>query len=529
VPVRHLHGRGRDTVWSVLEGHAERTPESPFLLFERSPGDVLELSWRRMAARVERTAAALTRLGVGHGDRFNVHLENGVEFYDLWLAAARLGAVVVPTNPLSTADELAYILGHSRSRLTITQPNLLATAEAARAQAPICERALVAGEPMHEEAVGLGAGTGERGAAPRSPEDVLGVLYTSGTTSRPKGVLITHAAYLHVGDVVASHLRLRPDDRQLIVLPLFHGNAQYYSTCSALVTGASIALAPRFSASRWSEQAAAMGATVGSLFAAPIRMILAQKPSVHDRSHGLRVVMFAQNVTDEQVGDFETRFGTPLIQLYGMTETVAPPTMNPLYEGRRGSSIGRPIPTARLRIVDESGADVGPGEEGGLLVGGEPGLTLMAGYLDDPDATARALRDGWLETGDTVRADEDGYLYFVDRRKDMIKRAGENVASAEVERVVNDHPAVFESAVVGVPDEMRDEAIHVFVVLKDGSVVSADELIDWCSARLSKFKVPNAVRIVESLPRTSVGKIQKHLLRGELLSGQRAGARTQAR
>lgn len=155
-------------------------------------------------------------------------------------------------------------------------------------------------------------------------------------------MLVTHAAYLHVGDVVAGHLRLRPDDRHLVVLPLFHGNAQYYSSCSALVTGASIALAPTFTASRWSQQAATMGATVASLFAAPIRMILAQQPTADGRAHRLRVAMFAQNVTDEQLEQFETRFGVPLIQLYGMTETVVPVTMNPLYEQRRGrASAGR--------------------------------------------------------------------------------------------------------------------------------------------------------------------------------------------
>lgn len=463
-----------------------------------------EVTWGEMAARAERTAGALHRLGVNPGDRFNVHLTNCPEFYDLWLGAAMLGAAIVPSNPLSTAGELRYLLSHARCRLSVTQPDLLGTVSEA------------AGGTMAVLSVDQDwvRPSDHRPAVPEpAPADVLGVLYTSGTTSRPKGVLITHAAYLHVGDVIAEHLRLRPDDRNLIVLPLFHGNAQYYSSMSALVTGASIALSPRFTASRWAEQARAMDATVASLFAAPMRMILAQEPTEHDAAHRLRVALFAQNLSSAQLAEFERRFGVPLLQLYGMTETVVPPTINPIYGDRRGMSIGRPVSVARLRIVDSRDLDVAPGQPGELLVHGEPGRTMMAGYLDDPAATASALRDGWLHTGDTVRADDDGYLYFVDRRTDLIKRAGENVASTEVERVLNEHPAVFESAVVGIPDAMRDEAIHAVVVLREGTTASPQELIAHCRASLAKFKVPDSVEITSSLPRTSVGKIQKHLLR----------------
>ncbi|MGQ0837490.1 class I adenylate-forming enzyme family protein [Actinokineospora sp.] len=495
--------RGADTVATVLRGHAERTPDAPFLLFEAEPGTVSATSYAEQYERAGRTAAALARHGVCRGDRFCVHLRNRPEFYDLFFAAAVLGATMVPTNPLSTAEELDYLLSHSGCRLVLTQSELVDTIrEAGRERTVLDVDQPWVGEPDPRTP----------GADP-APTDPLCVLYTSGTTSRPKGVLVSHAAYLHVGDVVAGHLRLRPDDRQLVVLPLFHGNAQYYSTMSALVTGASIALAPRFSASRWSAQATEMAATVASLFAAPIRMILAARPSTADSTHRLRTVLFAQNVSDAQLEEFERRFGVPLAQLYGMTETVVPPTINPLYERRVGTSIGRPVPSARLRVVDTDGADVVPGRPGELLVHGVPGHTMMSGYLDDPAATAAVLRDGWLSTGDTVRVDEHGYLYFVDRRKDMIKRAGENVASGEVERVVDAHPGVFQSAAVGVPDAMRDEAIVVFVVRNPGSAVTDAELIGHCRERLATFKVPDAVEFVDDLPRTSVGKIQKNLLK----------------
>jgi carnitine-CoA ligase len=184
-----------------------------------------------------------------------------------------------------------------------------------------------------------------------------------------------------------------------------------------------------------------------------------------------------------------------------------------LYEARDPLSIGRPIQGAQLRIVDSAGSDVVPGQPGELLVGGEAGRTLMLGYLDNPEATAATIKDGWLHTGDMVRVDPDSYLYFVDRAKDMIKRSGENVACGEIERVVDDVPGVLESAAVGVPDELRDEAIHVYVVARPGVGVDPDMVIAHCRRHLAKFKVPDAVHVVDELPRTSVGKIRKNLLR----------------
>ncbi len=196
-----------------------------------------------------------------------------------------------------------------------------------------------------------------------------------------------------------------------------------------------------------------------------------------------------------------------------MTETIAPPTCNPLYGEQRPDSIGRPMAGARLRVVDEAGHDVPVGAPGELLVGGQPGRTLMAGYLNRPDATGEALRDGWLHTGDLVRTGTDGYLYFIDRAKDMIKRAGENVAASEVERVVNEHPGVFESAAVGVPDAIRDEAIVVHVVRHPAASVTEQDLVAWCAERLARFKVPSVICFTGELPRTSVGKIRKEVLR----------------
>jgi crotonobetaine/carnitine-CoA ligase len=508
---------GAETLATLLLQRARTSGDRTFLVFEDASGNVIERTYAETYRRAERASGTFSSMGAAEGDVVHVHLSNCPEFFDCWFGAALMGAVVVPTNPLLTADELAFVLGHARARLTVTEPSLLDTLLDARSSRVLVARA--DGESLSRngiqsfEAAMDAADTPPSGSVGPGPRDVAAIMYTSGTTDRPKGVCVTHANYLFVGEVVAQHLRMQPDDRMMIALPLFHANAQYYCTMSALVTGASIAVAERFSASSWSQQVARHSATLASLFAAPIRMILAQEPQAVDKQNRLRAVIFSQNVTEEQLAEFEDRFGCPLLQLYGMTETVAPPTLNPLYGDRRNMSIGRPTLPASLRIVGEDGRDVPTGVVGQLLVQGVSGVTLMAGYLDDPEATREALRDGWLHTGDNVRADKDGYLHFVDRGKDMIKRGGENISAGEVESVINDHPAVFDCAVIGVPDSMRDEAVKAFVVRAEGAQISDAELTEWCAVRLAKFKVPSAFEFVEALPRTSVGKIQKERLR----------------
>ncbi|MPZ69542.1 MAG: AMP-binding protein [Actinobacteria bacterium] len=486
------------TIRTVLETWAETAAEAPFLRFESEDGSSIERSYGEIYERALRAAEVLVATGVGAGDRVLVHLPNRADFFDAWFGCAVLGAVMVPTNPLLTPSELNFEIGHSGVVSAITTPELAEGVDAARKGTDLAQ-VITTGNDLEDRLASAGTFDGP-GPVDRDP---AAILYTSGTTSRPKGVIVTHANYIYAGDVVAQHLRITSADRWLVVLPLFHANAQYYSTTSALVSGASVAVMDRFSASRWGEQARRNEATLASLFAAPIRMILAAPGSSGDADNQLRAVIFSQNVSVEQLDDFEQRFDTDLLQLYGMTETIAPPTLNPLVGERRNMSIGPPTRRAKLQVTDA----------GELLVGGEPGVSLMAGYLDDPEATAAALRDGWLHTGDLVRVDEDGYFYFVDRAKDIIKRAGENVSAGEIEAIVNGHPAVHESAAIGVPDEMRDEAIVLYCVLRDGAVTTDDEILEWCRERLASFKVPRDVSFVPALPRTSVGKVQKEALR----------------
>ena len=519
-------GAGARTLPALLEGRARSTPGAPFVVFEDLQGQVTTRSYREFDREVNRTAHLLGRLGVRRGDTVTLLLANCLEFLALWFGAAKLGAVIVPVNTASSASELEYLAAHSESRLIFTQRDWLNLARQVRSRCPRVDEVLVCGAGAPSALVDFGRmvahcpETPPEAPAP-SPADEAAILYTSGTTARPKGVLVTQANYIRAGETVARAVRLTREDRHLVVLPLFHGNAQYYSTMSALVAGASVALMPRFSASRYFYQAIAHRCTVSSLFAAPMRMLLAQPRRREHARNDLRVVIFAQSVTPAQLAEWDERFRAPLMQLWGMTETMGPPIINPFDGERRNLSMGLPAPGYTSRLVDDSGRPVARGEIGQVVVRGEPGLSLMKGYYKNAEATAETIRDGWLWSGDNARQDEDGYYHFVDRAKDMIKRSGENVAASEVEAVIREHPGVFDCAVIGVPDEMRDEAILAVVVPRAAESAEPDRLteedvIGWCSERLAGFRVPQHVRFRKELPRTSVGKIRKHVLRAEI-------------
>jgi crotonobetaine/carnitine-CoA ligase len=491
----------------VLAAGAAAHPDRELLIFDPLEGEVETFTWAEVLDRSLAAAAALAARGVGEGDAVHLHMANCPQFLFAWFGVAHLGAKIVPTNTAAVAAELAYVLSHSGAAVSVADGAGLdvvrAAVDEARTGAPVLD--------CRCDLDDSGA-LGEARATVR-PSDELAVMYTSGTTSRPKGVRVTNANYVYAGETVAAALRLREDDRFLIVLPLFHANAQYYSVMSTLVSGGAVILAARFSASRWADLAVRHQATVASLFAAPIRMILAQEPRPSWREHGLRAVAFAQNLSGGELARWEAEIGAPLFQLYGMTETIGPPLMNGIDGLRRHDSLGRPTLGYSCRIVRDDGSEVGADEPGELLVGGVPGVSLMAGYLKDPDATDGVLRDGWLATGDLVQRREDGLIDFVGRTRDMIKRAGENVAAGEVEEVLLGHPGVLDVAVIGVPDAIRDEQIVAFVVPAQGSEVSTEELARWADERLAKFRVPSAYSIESELPRTAVGKIQKHRLK----------------
>jgi crotonobetaine/carnitine-CoA ligase len=495
------------TLRSALEDKARRFPDETFLIFEDAGGVTARWTWREFDADVNRAARLLLARGLGPGDKFNLHLGNCPEFLLFWMAAAKTGTVMVPTNPVSTADEMEYILGHSEARLAITEPQYAAPVHAAAGRCSALGGVLEA-RPLAPLLGGLPSTPPDTAVAAL---DEISMQYTSGTTSKPKGVLLTHANYLYGGEVMSKAMRVGPADRHLIVLPLFHAGAQVHAFLPMLLAGGSIALMERFSATRFVEQAIRHEATLAALFAAPIRMLLAQPRAPRDGQTRLRAVSYAQNVTPQQFEEWHERFRAPLMQIWGMTETMSLPLMQPLDLPRKPLSMGMPVLGYECKVVDPGGKEVPPGTVGELVVSGVPGVTLMKGYFKNEAATAETLRDGWLHSGDQAYMDDDGCFFFVDRKKDMIKRAGENVSASEVEETLKQHPAVFDAAVVAIPDPIRDQAIKAYVIVKGGAAATADQLIAWCRERLSLFKVPEVVEFRDVFPRTSVGKIQKHL------------------
>jgi len=483
------------------------------------------LSFRQLDDVVNRACHYLASLGLTRGDVFNLHLPNCPAFIILWFAGARLGAVMMPTNVLASGSELDYLLQHSRSKIAFTIAGYLQTLEQCQNVNDSLKKVVLCDpytdDPVADSFESLVQGFPNSGwTCPVSETDMAAIMYTSGTTSKPKGVMVTHANYLVAGQTVADAIELDEDDRQFVVLPLFHGNAQYYSIMSALLRGASVALMDRFSASQYFDKCIEYDCTLASLFSAPMRMILAQPENPVHQKNRLRLVIYAQNLTSQQMQQWQQRFNVSISQLWGMTETMGPPLMNPLRGERRNWTVGKPAGDYQIALVDEKGKAVDIGQQGEITVRGTPGKTIMAGYFQNPEATKNAIRHNWLYTGDNAIQDQDGYYRFVDRKKDMIKRSGENISAGEVENVLLQHPAVFECAVVGLPDELKDESIVGVVVLRHDHRVSADDLIRFCAERLAKFRVPQKIVFDNSLPKTSVGKIQKHLIRNVLITRQ---------
>jgi crotonobetaine/carnitine-CoA ligase len=503
--------RGQDETFAQcwrrsVEADAART----FLVWEGSDGAVSTWTYRKFGQLVDEVAGYLREHGTRPGGRVHVALTNSPAFIALWLACAQLGAVLVPSDPAATSRELAECFARTSPVVGIgsrRRPAAYETATADRATTAVL---------IDEDDSGLDSIRAEPWPGPGSgqssePGQPLAIMFTSGTTSRPKGVVVTQANYAFTGRIMAAAAGLGRGDRQLVVLPMFHANAQYYSFAPAICVGASVALMHTFSASGFARQAAAHQATHASLFAAPIRMILARSEPA-GAALRLRHCWYAQNLTASQYEQIAALLGCQPRQLYGMTETV-PAVLTSDPQGAVPDAMGRQTPGCRVDLRDPvSGRPVPPGQAGEIVVGGRPGAEIFAGYLDDPHTMADSFRDGWFRTGDLAVRDGAGVYRFAGRRADVLKVAGENVSTVEIEAVLAEHPAVYESAVVGEPDPVRDEVPVAYVVLRGDSSATAEELASWCGERLARSKRPREYRLVAELPRTSVGKIRKFML-----------------
>jgi carnitine-CoA ligase len=508
---------GRDVNW-LLDRQAERRANHPFLIWEPFSGSARTWTYRQLRDDVLRLAGGLQARGIGPGDTVVVHLDNSPEFLLSWFALVRLGAVAVCTNTRSAPDEMRYFGEHSEAVAVITQPRYAAMLGAAIPRAKWL--AVTGTDAGDEPETGTVAAAGERfdalfvdevpAPAAITPYSAASIQYTSGTTSRPKAVVWTHANCVWGGRVSASHESLRADDVHLTYLPLFHTNAQSYSILATLAAGATTVLQPRFSASRFWDVSLRHRCTWTSLVPFCVKALESHDVPKH---HHYR--LWGNGVSSPRQ---DATFGVRTMGWWGMTETVTHGICDDHDNPGRPMTCGRPAPEYEIAVLRPDSTSVDPGETGELLVRGVPGVSLFAGYLHDQAATAAAVdTDGWLTTGDLVTPNADGSITFADRAKDMLKVGGENVAASEIERVIMGVPGVAEVAVVAAPHDMLGEVPAAFVVPATPDDHGLRGHIDAaCQQQLADFKRPERVEIVDDLPRSTLNKVAKAQLRRQL-------------
>lgn len=498
---------GNMTIYTYLKKQAEKYNSKPFIYFENEV-----ISYVEMVKRTNKTASWLEKNGIQKGDRVSIMLENSPLFYDIWFACGALGAIMIPINIASTASELRYFLEHSESKTLIYDESLITNKhEEVMNDVPNLFHQSTSTQ-WKKEVNQLNATSHNKNIG---AQDVCGIMYTSGTTAKPKGVLITHENYLYAGHSAVLYQQLTPEDRYLIFLPLFHVNSQYYSSMATLVVGGTIILQEKFSANTFWNNVERYQPTVSSFVATIIKILLKLEPNPFEKKHSIRQIGYGLFVTKNDVATFKERFGIHLFQWFGMTESITTNITTPLYTEMPADeetgilSMGKAALGQEVKIVDHNGKECPVGTTGEIII---KSPSLMKGYYKNEIETNKTIRDGWLYTGDNGYMNDEGFIWFVDRNKDMIKRAGENISSLEIENVLSDHPSVANCAIIAAPDELREEKVIAYIESSD-SEVTEDILRAYCAERLSSFKIPEEFYFVDEFPRTSIGKIQKNLLR----------------
>jgi len=498
---------------SLVRSKAKKNGERPALRFGGRT-----LTYRELDRESDRVANGLAAAGIAPGDRVAALLLNTAEFPILWFALGKRRATLVPLNTALKGEILRYELADSAPAGLVIDRRLWEPYSAVRDAVGIAREWVAdpasGGEPLPKGARSLSDLVSDRPAEPLAapaPSDPAAVLYTSGTTGPPKGAVVPHEKCLTTPREIGARSRLRSDSVLFTALPLFHCNAQEMTLLTALLHDLTAAFDERFHASTYWETAAGMGATHVSLLISMINVLFKQPAKTTDRTHTVRTALTA-GTTREVWPEFEKRFDVTIIELYGMTECGCTTLMNPPNAIRVGS-VGTPLGFVEADVVDDDDRPVPPGTRGELVVRPRAPFTMFLGYLGKPEKTVEAWRNLWFHTGDYVTRDADGYYYFVDRKKDVIRRRGENLAPYDVESVLNRHPAVFESVVVGVPAPLGEEDVKAFVQLKPDTRVDPKELFEFCAERLPFFMVPQVIEFLDEIPKTANQKSQRYLLR----------------
>jgi len=501
----------------LIEKQSQRNPDKVFLYFGEQ-----EVTYKEFNENINRAANVFLNLGIKKGDRVCFFLPNCPEFLYGWFGLAKIGAVLVPINTNYRTEETKYIVNHSEANSILVHSSLKEVVDHIRPETPLLQNFLLLGEDIKNSDYVLFDEALRNASAGLGPidvgeEDLCEIMYTSGTTGPSKGVMMTHKYWIINGYGYSYPMDVKPEDRAFTCLPFFHANAQGYSTMGALTAGASLIVVERFSASKFWDQIRHYMATVFNYIGAMLTILSKQPESEKDRDHHVRAA-YGSPALDKKFQDYmEQRYGIIFVSGYGLTECGLC-LIQPLYGLRKEKSIGLPkqIPGAgfvnEIKIVNEEDDEVPPGGVGEIVI---KNPAVMEGYFKEPELTKKVIRNGWLHTGDQGWVDEDGYFYFADRKRDVIRRRGENVSSIEVENVINANPKVLESAVLGVSSELYDDEIKAYIIPKPNETLDPLEIVQWCKERLAYFKVPRFIEFRTEFPKTPTHRVQKYKLKEE--------------
>lgn len=497
------------TLGGELQARASEIPGKPYFHYEDTV-----LTYGEINSIVNRVANGLISLGAAKGDKVCLLLTNIPEFVYSMYGSAKAGAVFCPINPALRGDEVAYILDNSDARILIVEESHIEMIRGIKDRCPSLEKVILVGSGAQGSEIPFEKLTA--GAPDSSPSvavdgsDIAAIIYTSGTTGKPKGAMLTHGNYCWDAKAMASFVNMTSEDRFMCILPLFHVNGQVVTTLAPMVSGASMVLVRRFSATTFFQTVDRYKPTAFSAVPTIYAMLL-NTPGAegYDLSSLRFCVCGAAPMPVEVINRFEEKFNATILEGYGLSEGTCVSSVNPVEGARKVGSIGVALPGQEMKIVDAQGEALPPGQTGEIVI---KGPNVMLGYYKNEEATASAIVDGWLHTGDLGNMDADGYFFIAGRSKEMIIRGGENIYPKEIEEVVYTHPAVADAAVCGVPDKFYGEEVKVFIVLKPGAAASEQDILGYCAERLAKYKCPKSAAFLDEMPKTATGKIMKRKL-----------------
>jgi long-chain acyl-CoA synthetase len=497
----------------IVRESAAASPDKPVARYDGG-----HMTYAQVDALSDQVAAGLQEQGLRPGDGVGLQLPNLPQFLVAYFGILKAGAVVVPMNVLLKAPEVAFYLGDSNARVFITWAGVLDDAAKGAAEAGVPDIFVVGDAPDSQVTTPFARllatpPPGERPFVARQPTDTAVIIYTSGTTGRPKGAELTHFQLYMNADIPGRLFDVRQDDVIITVLPLFHVFGLSSILNIAVRFGCTMSLIPRFDAgavlAAIQHHRATIFEGVPTMF-----MALLQHPQLDQYDvASLRVAISGGAAIPAPVLDaFEDRFGVVILEGYGLSETASTTTFNRSATDRRPYSVGKPIWGTELQVWDDQGRPLPPGRGNvGELV--TRGFHVMKGYLNSPQATAEAFAGGWFHTGDLGYVDDDGFVFIVDRKKELIIRGGYNVYPREIEEVLYAHPAIAEAAVVGIPDQQLGEEVKAFVALKPGQELVESELIAYCRERVAAYKYPRVIEFRDELPKSATGKVLKKQLK----------------